>query len=773
MSAVAICLSASISSAQAPALDRTNLPVAEPVPPFVTELDARNVKAPPQFQVKAPAGAPNVLIILIDDMGFGQSSAFGGPIQMPTLDRLAGRGLKYNKFHTTALCSPTRAALLSGRNHHVNNMGSITETATAFAGQTGQRPDSVAPLAEMLRLNGYSTAAFGKSHETAAWEVSPSGPTDRWPTRSGFDKFYGFIGGEANQWSPGLYDGMTRIEIPRDPNYHLMTDLANQAIKWIGYQKALTPDKPFFTYFAPGATHAPHHAPKEWIAKYSGKFDQGWDKLREETLARQKKLGVVPQDAVLAPKPEAIKDWATLSADEKRLFARQMEVFAGYGAYADFEIGRVVKAIEDLGQMENTLIFYVVGDNGASAEGTMNGLFNEMTYFNGVPESVSEILKKIDKLGGPESYGHYAAGWAVAGDTPFAWTKQVAGSYGGTRNGLVVHWPQRIKSQGEIRSQWHHVIDIAPTILEAAGLPEPKSVNGTPQIPIQGVSMVYSFADPSAKDRHKTQYFEIFGNRGIYHDGWLAHTVHRAPWETKPSHPFLEDKWELYHVDVDFSSSKDLAAAQPDKLKELQDLFLKEATKNRALPLDDRMLERLNASMVGRPDLLEGRTSLTVFQGMTGMTENVFLNTKNRSHVITADLEIPKGGANGVLIAQAGRFGGWSLYVKDGKPTYAYNFLGLQIFKVAADKPLPTGKVTVRYEFAYDGGGPGKGGTGSIFVNGEKVATGAIVRTQAFAFSADEGVDVGEDGETNVSNDYKEGDNKFTGAIHKIVVELK
>ncbi|MFO1043851.1 MAG: arylsulfatase [Planctomycetaceae bacterium] len=770
---VSLCFSASFSSAQQPAIDRTKLPVAEPIPPFVTELDARNVKAPPQFQVKAPAGAPNVLIILIDDMGFGQSSTFGGPIQMPTLERLASRGLKYNKFHTTALCSPTRAALLSGRNHHVNNMGSITETATAFAGQTGQRPDSVAPLAEMLRLNGYSTAAFGKSHETAAWEVSPSGPTDRWPTRSGFDRFYGFIGGEANQWSPGLYDGMTRIELPRDPNYHLMTDLANQAIRWIGYQKSLTPDKPFFTYFAPGATHAPHHAPKEWIDKYRGKFDQGWDKLREETLARQKQLGVVPQDTVLAPKPEAIKDWATLNADERRLFARQMEVFAGYGAYADFEIGRVVKAIEDLGQLDNTLIFYVVGDNGASAEGTMNGLFNEMTYFNGIPESVPEILKKIDKLGGPESYGHYAAGWAVAGDTPFTWTKQVAGSYGGTRNGLVVHWPNRIKSQGEIRSQWHHVIDIAPTILEAAGLPEPKSVNGTPQIPIQGVSMVYSFAEPTAKDRHKTQYFEIFGNRGIYHDGWLAHTVHRAPWESKSSHPFLEDKWELFHVDVDFGSARNVAEAHPDKLKELQELFMKEAARNRALPLDDRMLERLNASMVGRPDLLEGRTSLTVFQGMTGMTENVFLNTKNRSHSITADLEVPQGGANGVLIAQAGRFGGWSFYVKDGKPMYAYNFLGLEFFKVAGEKPLPAGKVTVRYEFAYDGGGPGKGGTGTILVNGQKVATGAIVRTQAFAFSADEGVDVGEDGETNVTNDYKEGDNKFTGAIQKIVVELK
>ncbi len=554
-------------------LDRTVLPIPEPKRAPITELDARKAKAPPFFQVKAPAGAPNVLIVLIDDMGFGQSSAFGGPIHMPTLERLAKGGLKYNKFHTTALCSPTRAALLCGRNHHVCNMGSITETATAFPGQTGQRPNSVAPLAEMLRLNGYSTAAFGKSHETAAWEVSPSGPTDRWPTRSGFDKFYGFIGGEANQWAPGLYEDMTKIEPPHDPKYHLMTDLANQAIKWTNFQKSLTPDKPFFTYFAPGATHAPHHVPKEWIAKYKGKFDQGWDKLREETLARQIKLGVVPRGTKLAPKPEAIKDWDKLDADEKRLFARQMEIFAGFGEYADFEVGRLVQAIEDLGQLDNTLIFYIVGDNGASAEGTMNGLFNEVTYFNGVPESVQEILKHIDELGGPNSYGHYAAGWAVAGDTPFTWTKQVAGSYGGTRNGMVVHWPKRIKAKGELRSQWHHVIDIAPTILEAAGLPEPKIVNGTPQTPIEGVSMLYTFDDAKAKDRHKTQYFEIFGNRGIYHDGWLAHTVHRAPWEYKPRHPFLEDKWELYNVEEDFSSANDLAAKNPEKLKEMQALF--------------------------------------------------------------------------------------------------------------------------------------------------------------------------------------------------------
>ncbi len=754
-------------------LDRSVLPIPEPTREFITELDARKVKAPPRFEVKVPEGAPNVLIVLLDDMGFGQSSAFGGPIHMPTLERLAKGGLKYNKFHTTALCSPTRAALLSGRNHHLNNMGSITETATAFPGQTGQRPNNVAPLAEMLRLNGYSTAAFGKSHETAAWEVSPSGPTDRWPTRSGFDKFYGFIGGEANQWSPAIYEDMSRIEVPRTPNYHLMTDLANQAIKWTSAQKTLTPHKPFFTYFAPGATHAPHHAPKEWIAKYKGKFDQGWDKVREETLARQKKLGVVPQDTKLAPKPEAIKDWDKLTADERRLFARQMEVFAGYGEYADYEVGRLVQAIEDLGVLDNTLIFYMVGDNGASAEGTMNGLLNEMTYFNGVPESVPEILKHIDDLGGPNSYGHYAAGWAVAGDAPFAWTKQVAGSYGGTRNPLVIHWPQRIKAKGEVRSQWHHVIDIAPTILEAAGLHEPKSVNGTPQVPIQGVSMVYTFDDAQAKDRHKTQYFEIFGNRGIYQDGWLAHTIHRAAWENKPRATFVEDKWELYHVDEDFSSANDVAAKHPDKLKALQELFLKEAIKNHALPLDDRFLERTVAGLVGRPDLMAGRTSLTLFEGMTGLTENVFINVKSHSHTVTAEVQIPEGGANGVIISQAGRFGGWSLYLKEGKPTHTYNFLGLEATTVAAPAVLPAGKATIRYEFKYDGGGLGKGGTSIILVNGKKVAEGRIDRTQWNFFSADEGADVGMDGETNVTDAYKEGDNKFTGKINKVTVEVQ
>ncbi|MDX9974817.1 MAG: arylsulfatase [FCB group bacterium] len=755
--------------------DRTTLPIHEPQYPHSTVLDVRNAPPPPpRFEVKAPAGAPNVLIVLIDDMGFGQSGAFGGPLHMPTVERLANSGLRYNQFHTTALCAPTRTALLSGRNHHMNNMGSITETATAYPGNSAQRPDNVAPLAMMLRYNGYTTAHFGKNHETAVWEISPSGPTDRWPTRGGFDKFYGFMGGETNQWAPAVYDGMIKIELPNDPNYHFMTDMTNQAIRWVQSVKSLTPDKPFFIYFAPGATHAPHHVPKEWIEKYRGKFDQGWDKLREETLARQIKLGVVPPGTKLAPKPEAIKDWEKLTPDEKKLFTRQMEVFAGFSEYTDTEIGRLVDAIGDLGQLDNTLIFYIVGDNGASAEGGMAGMFNENTFFNGIAESVQDVLKHYDELGSPSTYNHYAAGWAVAGDTPFTWTKQVASSYGGTRNGMVVHWPKGVKAKGEVRSQWHHVIDIVPTILDAAGLPEPKVVNGVSQVPIEGVSMLGSFNDAKAKDNHLTQYFEIFGNRAIYHDGWLAGTIHKAPWEQKPRASLENDVWELYDTRADFSLANDLAGKDPAKLKEMQDLFMKEAVKNNVLPLDDRTFERFNAALVGRPDRMAGRTSLTVYEGMTGMSENVFINTKNRSYTITAEVEIPKGGAKGVILAQAGRFGGWSLYLKDGKPTYHYNFLGLARFTIAAKDPVPAGKATIRYEFAYDGGGLAKGGLGSIFVNGAKVAEGRIEQTQPMVFSGDEGADVGEDGETPVVEDYGiPAPYKFTGRIDKVTIDLK
>ncbi len=758
------------SFAQSDTLDRSVLPIPEPPAPFSTVLDARDAKPPPRFEVKAPDGAPNVLIVLLDDMGFGQSSAFGGPIHMPTVEALANDGLRYNEFHTTALCSPTRIALLTGRNHHMNNMGAITEVATAFPGYTGQRPNAIAPLAEMLRLNGYSTAAFGKSHETAAWETSVSGPTDRWPTRSGFDHFYGFLGGETNQWDPAIYQDMTRIHPTLGPGYHFMTDMTNHAIAWVQAEKSLTPDKPFFIYFAPGATHAPHHVPKEWIEKYRGKFDQGWDKVREETLARQKALGVVPPDTALAPKPKAIKDWASLSGDEKRLFAREMEVFAGFGEYADSEIGRLISSIDELGQLDNTLVFYIIGDNGASAEGGENGLFNESTYFNRVTENVADILKHIDELGGPNTYNHYAAGWAVAGDTPFTWTKQIASNYGGTRNGLVVHWPKGIEAKNEIRSQWHHVIDVAPTVLDAAGLPEPKSVDGTPQIPIQGVSMVYSFNDPKAPDRHVTQYFEMGGNRAIYDHGWLAGVIHKAPWEAAPRAKLADDKWELYDARSDFSLAHDVAALNPDKLKAMQDLFMKEAIANHVLPIDDRSVERFDAKIAGRPDLMAGRTSLTLYPGMS-VNENSFINLKNASHTITAEVEIPEGGASGVILAQGGKFGGWSFYLNDGKPTYVYNFLGLSRYAVAADKPLPPGKATVQYEFTYDGGGLGKGGTGRIFVNGEKVAEGRIDKTQCCLIALDETADVGESNGTPVSPDY-ENPFAFKGTIDRVVVDL-
>ncbi len=760
-------------TASAGALDRTVLPIAEPAYRPITELDARAAKAPPRFEIKAPERAPNVVIVLIDDIGFGHSSSFGGPINMPTLERLASAGLRYNRFHTTALCSPTRVGLLTGRNHHVNNAGAVMELATAFPGNTGVRPNSVAPLAEMLRLNGYSTAAFGKYHETAPWEVSVSGPYDRWPTRSGFDKFYGFIGGETNQWAPAIYDGVVRVEPPRDPNYHFTTDMTNQAIAWMRFQQAMTPDKPFYMYFATGATHAPHHVPKAWADKYKGKFDMGWDRLREQTLARQIELGVVPPGTTLTARPPEIPAWDTLSHDRKRLFARQMEVFAGFAEHTDHEVGRLVQALEEVGELDNTLVFYIVGDNGSSAEGGPDGTYNELLALNGIVSDISSQLPWMDRWGGPLTFPHFAVGWAHAGDTPFQWTKQVASHFGGTRNGMVVHWPARITAKGEIRSQFHHVIDVAPTVLEAAGLPEPTMVNGTRQRPMDGVSMIYTFDDPQAKGRRTTQYFEMFGNRAIYHDGWVAATRHSIPWLMAPLPPVAEDRWELYNVAEDFSQANDLAAQNPAKLKELQDLFMREAIRNNVLPIDDRRVERFDAALAGRPDLLGPRTAMTLYEGMTGITENAFINAKGRSYTITAEIEVPAGGANGVIIAQAGRFGGWSLYMKNGRVHHVYNFGGLQRTTASSPQALSPGRHTVRYEFAYDGGPPGSGGMSRLFVDGARAGEAHVPRTMPYAYSADEGVDVGMDNETPVTEDYREGDNAFTGRIVKVTVETQ
>jgi arylsulfatase len=750
--------------------DRTVLPIKEPVRPTYKDLDVRNATAPPRFEVKAPKGAPNVVVILIDDMGFGVSEAFGGPITTPTMNMLAANGLKYNRFHTTALSSPTRVALLTGYNHHSNNMGCIAECATTFPGNTSVRPQSITPMAEVLRQNGYNTAAFGKYHETPPWEISNSGPQDRWPTRSGFEKFYGFIGGETNQWAPLIYDGVTLVETPEDPNYHFTTDMTNQAISWVRFQQALSPDKPFFMYFAPGATHAPHHVPKEWIEKYKGKFDKGWDNIRELTLERQIKLGVIPAGTKLAPKPEAIKDWEKLSADEKKLFARQMEVYAGFAEQTDYEVGRLISTIKELGKLDNTLIIFIAGDNGASAEGQMNGMYSEMTYFNAVPETVEGMLKHYDEWGGPSTYPHFSAGWAVAMDAPFAWTKQVASDFGGTRNGMIIQWPAGIKAKGELRSQFGHVIDIAPTVFEVTKIPAPKMVNGIQQDPIEGTSLAYTFNDAAASEKHTVQYFEMFGNRGVYQDGWYARTIHRAAWEMNTRAPLAEDKWELYNTGEDFSLANDLASQNSEKLKAMQALFMTEAEKFHVLPIDDRLLERTNAEMMGRPTVMGNRNTVTYGEGMKGMGVDVFIDLRNTSYMVTSEVAVDAKG-NGVIVCQGGRFGGLSFYMKSGKPAFSYNYLGMESTQIIAPEPLKPGNYKLVYDFKYDGTGMGKGGVGTIYVNDKKVAEKRLEKTQPGIFSVDDLADIGTDDGTHVA-DYG-ASAKFNGKINYVTIERK
>jgi arylsulfatase A-like enzyme len=754
-----------------------------PIPPQpdtgLTTYDAKdpNTKFPPIESLRPLEGAPNVLIVLLDDVGFAASSAFGGPCQTPNLEKLASGGLKYNRFHTTALCSPTRQALLTGRNHHSVGMGGITELATSAPGYCSILPKNKAPLAMTLKLNGYSTAQFGKCHEVPVWQTSPLGPFDQWPTGGGgFEYFYGFIGGETNQWDPGIYEGTTPIEPPKTPEegYHFTEDMTDKAIAWVRQQKALMADKPFFVYFAPGACHAPHHVPKEWADKYKGKFNQGWDKLREESLARQKKLGVVPQNAELTKRPDEIQAWDAVNPKMKPVLARQMEVYAGFMEHTDHHMGRLIDALSDLQVLDDTLIYVIIGDNGASAEGTPNGTFNEMLMLNGITgvETPEFLTERIDKFGSPESYNHYAVGWAHAMDTPYQWTKQVASHWGGTRNGTIVHWPKGIKAKGEIRSQFCHVIDVAPTVLEVAGLPEPTIVNSVQQAPVEGVSMAYSFDDANASERHELQYFEMFCNRGIYHRGWSAVTRHSTPWVATAKLPaFDDDVWELYDGSKDWTQARDLSKDMPEKLHELQRLWLIEATKYNVLPLDDRRVERFNPDLAGRPQLVKGNSQL-LFGGMGRLSENSVVVMKNKSFSITAEVEVPSKGAEGVIIHQGGAFGGMSLYAKGGKAKFAYNFFGLQTFTTEASQPIPAGKHQVRMEFAYDGGGLAKGGNVSLYYDGKKVGEGRVDRTTPMAFSADETTDVGRDTATPVSSDYTRNTSVFNGKVKWVQIDL-
>ncbi len=761
------------------AMRRGVLPIPDRPHLGVRTYDAKDPETafPPIEPLLPPAGAPNVLVVLLDDVGFGAGSPFGGPVRMPTAERLQRGGLTYNRFHTTALCAPTRAALLSGRNHHSVGMGMITETATSAPGSSGLRPNTKAAIPTTLKLNGYATAQFGKCHEVPPWQTSPIGPFDAWPTGGGgFEYFYGFIGGENNQYYPALYEGTTPIEPEKSPEegYHLTEDLADHAIDWVRAQKALAPDKPFFMYFAPGATHAPHHVPPEWADSYAGAFSDGWDAQRERILERQKQSGVVPADAELTPRPEAIPAWDEMDDALRPVLERQMEVYAGFLEHTDHHVGRLVDTLESIGALENTLVYYIIGDNGASAEGTVNGAFNEMANFNGLAaiETPEFMVSVKDKLGTKDAYNHYAVGWAWAMCSPYQWTKQVASHWGGTRNGTIVHWPAGIRNRGGIRSQFSHVIDVAPTVLEAAGIPEPDFVNGVQQAPIEGTSMVYSFEEPDAPERHDLQYFEMAGNRGIYYKGWSAVTRHSTPWlpqEVLP--PLDEDVWELYDGTTDWTQSHDLAAEMPERLAALQRLWLIEAVKYNVLPIDDRRFERLNPTIAGRPQLVTGTTQV-LFPGMRRLSEHSVLDVKNRSFAVTAAIETPeKDATNGVILAQGGRFGGWALYVVDGRARFTYNLLGMTEFVTEAEEDLPSGRHQLRVEFAYDGGGLAKGGDVTLYYDGRRVGSGRVDQTQPMVFSADETTDIGDDYGMPVSGDYG-GATRFNGRIDVVQIDV-
>jgi arylsulfatase A-like enzyme len=742
----------------------------EPFGGYIARKAQDSIKDFPK-EVAAPKGAPNILLILTDDVGFGATSTFGGPVPTPTFDRLAATGLRYTQFHTTALCSPTRAALLSGRNHHSANTGIIMEGATGFPGYNSLMSKSCGTFAEVLKQNGYNTAWYGKNHNIPDWHSSQAGPFDLWPTGLGFEYFYGFIGGDTSQWAPALYENIKPIEPPHDdPTYYFDKDMADHAIARIRMLHSVAPDKPWLTYYATGTAHAPHHAPKDWIAKFKGQFDMGWDRMREIIIEKQKAKGIIPADTKLTERSPGIPAWDSLDADHQKVYAHMMEVYAAALSYADDQMGRILDAIQDLGELDNTLVIYIQGDNGASAEGGQQGLLNEMSFFNAVPEDFKQVMAHMDDLGGPLSFNHYPIGWAHCMDTPFQWTKQIASHFGGTRNGMVISWPARIKDKGGIRPQFHHVIDIAPTILEAVGLRSPSILNGVPQKPIEGTSMVYTFDNAKAPSKRRTQYFEMFANRAIYNDGWVACTTPPlAPWETGKTIDVDDYKWELYNVDQDFSEANDLAAKNPKKLGELQDLFWIEAAKYGVLPLDNSKIERMDVA--NRPSLTAGRSVFTFYSGQVRIPEGSAPDLKNKSYKIAADVEIPEGRAEGVIATQGGRFNGWGLYLLAGKPTFHYNLVGVQRTTIVGQNKLAPGKHTVVVDFKYDGPGLGKGGTATLLVDGKEVASGNIPRTIPFRISADETLDFGEDTGTPVSEDYKVPF-KFTGTLNKVVINL-
>lgn len=723
--------------------------------------------------VRPPKGAPNIVLIMLDDVGFGQFSVFGGGVPSPNIEKLASQGLRFNRFHTTALCSPTRAALLTGRNHHMSGNGGITEGATGYDGYTGIIPKSTGTVAEILRQNGYATAWIGKNHNTPIWETSDIGPFDRWASGLGFEYFYGFNAGDTSQYQPILYENRNRVPQSQDPNYHLSADISDHAIAWMEKVKAIDPARPFFMYVAPAATHSPHHAPKEWIDKFKGQFDMGWDRYRDETFARQKQLGVVPADAKLTPRPEGLPAWDSLNADQKRLYARMMEVFAAYGAHVDHEVGRILDAIAKRPDADNTMIVYIVGDNGASAEGGLEGSINENTFFNAVSNTWQDNIKVIDELGGPKHFNHFSAGWAWAMNTPFRWTKQVASHFGGTRNPMIVCWPSKITDKGGLRSQFHHVIDVMPTLLEAAGVQAPDVLNGIAQQPIEGISFGYTFNDAKAPDRRKQQVFEIVANRGIYQNGWFASSLSFVPWtSSREGFDIDKAKWELYNIDKDFTQADDLAASNPEKLRAMQDLWWSEAARNNILPLDWRGPERMSAELTGKPSLAAGRKMFVYDTPLAALPEAAAPDLKNKSFTVTAQAEIPPNGAEGMIFTQGGFTGGWGFYIQGGRVIALHNWLDHERYRVVSNEPLPTGKVTLAMDFRYDGGGVAKGGQITLTANGKKIGEGRIDKTTPFKYSLYEGQDVGEDTGSPIDFSYTPPF-KFSGKLDRVTVELK